>query len=386
MTSPMRRSSPTRRSRWTSKAAIVTSSDDSAADDAPAVLALEEVRHDYGSVIAIEALSLSVSAGEVVCLLGPSGCGKTTALRIAAGLERLQQGRVLLDGAVIADPSREMPPERRNVGFLFQDYALFPHLSVAENVAFGLQNLSGRARKDRVAEVLLQVNLARAAERFPHELSGGQQQRVALARSMAPRPHVILLDEPFSSLDARMRDQVRDNTLHALNHSGAGTLMVTHDAEEAMFMADKIAVMRRGRLVQFGTPVELYCHPVNAFVAEFFGEVNRIAGIVQGGQVATPFGDLPSRDLGEGVEVDILVRPEALRLAPIHEGVDPNRAVRVIASRMLGRTSLIHLRIDLEDGQELHLHSRMPGRFLPPENAMLSVELDHSQAFVFPTN
>jgi len=366
--------------------AIATSADNAATDDAATVLALEDIRHDYGAVTAIESLNLSVSAEEVVCLLGPSGCGKTTALRIAAGLERLQHGRVLLDGAIIADPTHEMPPERRNVGFLFQDYALFPHLSVAENVAFGLQALSGGARKERVAEVLQQVNLIRAAGRFPHELSGGQQQRVALARSMAPRPHVILLDEPFSSLDARMRDQVRDNTLHALKQSGAGTLMVTHDAEEAMFMADKIAVMRRGRLVQFGSPVELYCHPINAFVAEFFGEVNCIHGTAQGGRVATPFGDLPARELDEGAEVDVLVRPEALRLVPIHEGLDPNRAVRVIASKMLGRTSLIHLRIDYKDGEELHLHSRMPGRFLPPENAMLSIELDHSQAFVFPIN
>jgi len=366
--------------------AIATSSEGAAKDGAPAILALEEIHHKYGAVTAIEALSLSVAAGEVVCLLGPSGCGKTTALRIAAGLERLQQGRVLLDGSVIADPGRELPPERRNMGFLFQDYALFPHLSVANNVAFGLQNLSGRARTERVDEVLEEVNLIRARERFPHELSGGQQQRVALARSLAPRPHVILLDEPFSSLDARMRDQVRDNTLHALKQSGAGTLMVTHDAEEAMFMADKIAVMRRGRLVQFGSPVELYCHPVNAFVVEFFGEVNRLPGTVTGGRVATPLGDLPSRDLAEGAAVDVLVRPEALRLGHIHEGVDPSRAVKVIASRMLGRTSLIHLCINAANGEELHLHSRMPGRFLPPENAMLSVELDHAQAFVFPTN
>ena len=362
---------------------------DGLAADSPAesaVLALEDVRHSYGDVAAIQSLSLSVAAGEVVCLLGPSGCGKTTALRIAAGLEKIQHGRVLLDGNVIADLIRDLPPERRNMGFLFQDYALFPHLSVAENVAFGLQGFSGNGRQARVEEVLQQVTLANAADRFPHELSGGQQQRAALARSLAPRPHVILLDEPFSSLDARMRDKVRDNTLHALKQSGAGTLMVTHDAEEAMFMADKIAVMRRGRLVQFGSPVELYCHPLDAFVAEFFGEVNRISGTVEGGRVATPFGDLPSRDLEEGAAVDVLVRPEALRLAPIHEGLDPSRAVKVIAARMLGRTSLIHLRITSMTGQELHLHSRMPGRFLPPENASLSVELDYSQAFVFPIN
>ena len=160
--------------------------------------------------------------------------------------------------------------------------------------------------------------------------------------------------------------------------------MVTHDAEEAMFMADKIAVMRHGRLVQFGSPVELYHHPINAFVAEFFGEVNRLPGTVEGGQVTTPFGDLPSRYLGEGAVVDVLVRPEALRLGPVHESIDPSCVVKVIASRMLGRTSLIHLCINAASGEELHLHSRMPGSFLPPENAMLSVELDHAQTFIFP--
>lgn len=366
--------------------AIPTSSRESIAADASAVLGLEEIRHEYGEVTAIDLLSLSVAEGEVVCLLGPSGCGKTTALRIAAGLERLQRGRVLLDGSVIADSTRELPPERRNIGFLFQDYALFPHLDVADNVAFGLREMSGQERTKRVDEVLEEVNMTRARERFPHELSGGQQQRVALARSLAPRPHVILLDEPFSSLDARMRDQVRDNALHALKQSGAGTLMVTHDAEEAMFMADKIAVMRSGRLVQFGSPVELYCHPVNAFVAEFFGEVNHLVGTVQDGQVTTPFGDLLSCDLAEGASVDVLVRPEALRLVPIDEGAGPTGAVQVIASRMLGRTSLIHLRIHAANGEELHLHSRMPGRFLPSESAVFSVELDHAQAFVFPKN
>ena len=350
----------------------------------PAILELENVSHRYGDVVAIESLSLSVAEGQVVCLLGPSGCGKTTALRVAAGLERLQRGRVRLDGAVIADETKDLPPERRNLGFLFQDYALFPHLNVAENVAFGLQGVGAAERRERVAEVLDQVTLGDAAGRYPHELSGGQQQRVALARSLAPRPHVILLDEPFSSLDARMRDRVRDSTLHALKQSGAGTLMVTHDAEEAMFMADRIAVMRDGRLVQHGTPVEVYCSPANAFVAEFFGEVNRISGTVDGGKVQTPFGDLPARDLAHGTPVDILIRPEALGLAPIHEGLDPRRAVQVEAARMLGRTSLIHLSIPLPTGRKLHLHSRMPGRFLPPERTLLSVELDRSQAFVFP--
>lgn len=349
-----------------------------------AVIALESIGHCFDSVTAIEELTLSVGSGEVVCLLGPSGCGKTTALRIVAGLEALQQGRVLLNGEVVSDRDCNRPPETRNVGFLFQDYALFPHLTVAGNVGFGLQRLGAQERRLRVAEVLDQVVLGDHAARYPHELSGGQQQRAALARALAPKPSLILLDEPFSGLDARMRDQVRDQTLHALKLSGAATLMVTHDAEEAMFMADRIAVMRAGRLVQFGTPVELYCHPRDAFVAEFFGEVNRLPGVVRNGQVGTPFGALPARRIDDGIAVDILIRPEALRLSAIHEGVDPKQTVTVIASRMLGRTSLIHLSVEQRDGKELHLHSRMTGRFLPPEGAILAVELDSDQAFIFP--
>jgi iron(III) transport system ATP-binding protein len=355
-----------------------------AADTGPRVIALEAIQHRYDDVVAIAELTLSVDAGEVVCLLGPSGCGKTTALRIVAGLEALQQGRVMLNGAIVADDGCDMPPESRKVGFLFQDYALFPHLTVAGNVGFGLRRLSAAARRERVAEALEQVVLGKHAARYPHELSGGQKQRVALARALAPKPALILLDEPFTGLDARMRDRVRDQTLHALKKSGAATLMVTHDAEEAMFMADRIAVMRAGRLIQFGPPVELYCHPKNAFVAEFFGEVNRLPGIARSGKVMTPFGALPARGLKEGDAADILIRPEALRLSPIHEGVDPKQAVTVVASRMLGRTSLIHLCICRQTGQELHLHSRMPGRFLPPENAILAVDLDRDQAFVFP--
>ena len=176
----------------------------------PPVVALEHIRHVFGHMVAIDDLSLSIDRGEVVCLLGPSGCGKTTALRIAAGLEALQEGRVLLNGAVVADGVRDLPPEHRRVGFLFQDYALFPHMTVAGNVAFGLSDLSAAERRARVAEALAQVVLGDCAGRYPHELSGGQQQRVALARNLAPRPALVLLDEPFSGLDARMREKPDD--------------------------------------------------------------------------------------------------------------------------------------------------------------------------------
>ena len=368
-------------------------------------LTLDHVSHAFGALRAVDDVSLSVEAGELVCLLGPSGCGKTTVLRLAAGLETLQQGRVLMGGRVVADGSVQLPPEDRSVGLVFQDYALFPHLSVEDNVAFGLRGLAAAARKARVGDALRKVGMAGSAKTFPHTLSGGQQQRVALARALAPAPRLMLLDEPFSGLDSQLRHQVRDETLHVLKQSGAATLMVTHDPEEAMFMADRIALMRRGRIVQVGRPSDLYCAPADAFVAGFFGEINRFDGVVSGDRVVTPFGDVAAPDLGDGTAVEILIRPEALRLQPLPAasgstsgsaggpaGVPPAGAARVLASRMLGRSSLVHLSVDRrcengaggEEGDHLHLHARIPGRFLPAENDRLAVHLDRSQTFVFP--
>jgi iron(III) transport system ATP-binding protein len=366
----------------------------SAHDTVTLALALDRVTHHYGRLRAVDAVSLTIRPGEVVCLLGPSGCGKSTVLRIAAGLEELQQGRVLMDGRVVADGAGALPPEQRGVGLVFQDYALFPHLTVLDNVGFGLHHLPAEERRRRALDALTQVGMAASAAAFPHTLSGGQQQRVALARALAPGPKVMLLDEPFSGLDARLRDQVRDDTLHVLKSSGTATLMVTHDPEEAMFMADRIAVMRDGAIVQEGTPAELYFHPVSAFVAAFFSQVNRIQSTVAGGAAATPFGPVPAPGLAEGSPVEVLIRPEALRLAaldqgegltPAGQGAGGEAAVgKVIAARLLGRTSLIHLCAGDFQGDHLHLHARMPGRFLPAEDALVNVTLDRAQAFVFP--
>lgn len=343
-------------------------------------LVLTGLRHRYGSVLAVDDVSLSVRAGEVVCLLGPSGCGKSTVLRIAAGLELPQEGTVTIASRVMTGDGVTVPPEDRGVGLVFQDFALFPHLDVGANVGFGLTGMDSAGRGARIRDVLASVGMEAFAARYPHTLSGGQQQRVALARALASNPAVVLLDEPFSGLDARLRDKVRDQTLHALKGSGAATLMVTHDAEEAMFMADRIAAMREGRIVQTGTPDALYCSPASAYVAELFGEVNRLCCRVRDGMVPTPFGELRGEGLAEGGEALVLIRPEALRLSQA-----PGEPVaRVIAARMLGRTSLVHLSVHCLDGTELHLHARSPGRFLPDEGQELSVSLDSSQAFVFP--
>jgi iron(III) transport system ATP-binding protein len=352
----------------------------------PAALEITELSHGFGKVAAVNEFSLSVAVGEVVCLLGPSGCGKTTLLRLVAGLERVQQGRIAIGGTIVAAPDRHLPPEDRAVGLVFQDYALFPHLTVAENVAFGLLGVGEAERKTRIGEILARAGLTELAGRYPHALSGGQQQRVALARALAPKPPLILLDEPFSGLDARLRDQVRDATLHLLKQSGQTTLMVTHDAEEAMFMADRIAVMRAGRNVQTDRPDALYYHPATAFVTEFFSDVNRLKGVVRAGRVQTPFGGLEARGMADGADAQILIRPEALKLSRPdgQPRQDDTAEARVLAARMLGRTSLVHLCTCRQSGEELHLHARVPGRFLPEEETVLCVALDRAQAFVFP--
>jgi iron(III) transport system ATP-binding protein len=347
-------------------------------------LEMRGVSHRFGAQRVLSDVSLSVAPGELLCLLGPSGCGKSTLLRIAAGLETLQEGSVLLDGMSIAEPGAAVPPEQRGIGLVFQDYALFPHLNVVDNVAFGLAGWPAAARKARVAEILASVGMAEQAQAWPHTLSGGQQQRVALARALAPKPRVVLMDEPFSGLDARLREAIRDDTLHVLKRSGAATLMVTHDPEEAMFMADRVAVMQAGHIEQDAAPERVYAAPASAFVARFFGQTNEYRAIVAGGVAQTPLGPVAADGFADGTAVCVLVRPEGIRLSPTAETGAP---AKVIAARLLGRSSWIHLCLgtagaeNAEDHQ--HLHARAPGRFLPPEGDVVGIEIDPSQVFVF---
>jgi len=342
-------------------------------------LVFSGIRHAYGDHEVLRGIDLAVAPGEIVCLLGASGCGKTTLLRLAAGLEPLQSGRIELGGQVIAEPGRDVPPERRGVGFVFQDYALFPHLTVAENVAFGLRFAPRGERGWRVADALARVGLEAFQNAFPHMLSGGQQQRVALARALAPRPAVLLLDEAFASLDARLREQVRDDTLHVLQTSGIATLIVTHDSEEAMFMGDRIALMREGRILQLGPPETLYFAPTDRYVATFLGEVNRLPGRVKAGRAETVLGSLPAPGLADGAPAEVLVRPEGLRL-----GLESAPEGEVEACRLLGATTLVHLAMADGAGGLLHLHARLPpGRRLA-RGERVTVGIDPERAFVFP--
>ncbi|CAA6606316.1 Spermidine/putrescine import ATP-binding protein PotA [Rhodospirillaceae bacterium LM-1] len=342
-------------------------------------LIMDQVSCAYGETRVVDNVSFAVRPGELLCLLGPSGCGKTTTLRMAAGLENPVEGRIILNGQVVGGGGVHVPPEKRSVGFLFQDYALFPHINVLANVAFGILDKTQAERRERAMEMLKQVGMENYAEAWPHQLSGGQMQRVALARALAPKPMLMLLDEPFSGLDKRLRDQIRDETLHVLKSSGVCVLMVTHDPEEAMFMADRIAIMRGGRIVQIGEPEELYRRPAASFVASFFGEVNRIPAKVKGGAVNSPFGAFPAPGFKDGDQVDLVIRPEALSLELGDHGI-----ATVLVSHMLGRSNLIHMRVDSEQGAPIHLHARTTGPLPHIEGARVSIKLDRSQAYVFP--
>lgn len=344
---------------------------------APA-LSLDRVTHDYGKVRAVADLSLSVAPGEVVCLLGPSGCGKSTVLRLSAGLEEVQAGTVAIGGDVVGAPGRHVPPESRHVGLVFQDFALFPHLTICNNVGFGLRSNDAREWRAEIMAALGDVGLAHAEQAYPHMLSGGEQQRVALARALAPKPRLLLLDEPFSGLDTRLREQVRDVTLEALRKSGTATLMVTHDAEEAMFMADRIVVMRSGGIVQEGSPIDLYRHPSSLFVAAFFGEVNRLSGKARSGRVETCLGPVPT-GLPEGSAVEVALRPEALRVDLRADGGFP---ARVVSAHPLGRSTRLVLALD--DGQRLR--ARIWGLHQPAPGTPVTIALDPAQAFVFPAD
>jgi len=346
---------------------------------------MEGIVHAFDEHAVIAGVSLEVRRGELACLLGPSGCGKTTLLRLAAGLERLQRGRVVIDGEVVAHAANghHVPPERRRVGLMFQDYALFPHLTLAENVRFGLGGPSATAF--RVEEAMARIGLESFAQAYPHTLSGGQQQRVALLRVLAPGPRVLLLDEPFSDLDVNRRVQVREATLELLKESGAATLMVTHDPEEAMFMADRILVMDAGRIVQSGSPFDIYFHPASAFVAELFGPVNRLPGTVRGQAVDTPIGRFDAPGLADGSRVEVLVRVEGLEARPHGtDGDPPPIRARVVSSRLLGRSSHLSLRVPAGDGPGVALQCRVPGVLLPDPGETVGLDVDRGQSFVFP--
>ncbi|MEM8957829.1 MAG: ABC transporter ATP-binding protein [Pseudomonadota bacterium] len=359
-------------------------------ETAPPRLEVRNLGCSFGGVPVVSDVSLSLRAGEVLCMLGPSGCGKSTTLRLIAGVETPDAGEILLDGEVIDGPDKSLPPEERSVGLMFQDFALFPHLTVAENVAFGLRGPKA-GQHARVRELLERVRLTQFTDVYPHRLSGGEQQRVALARALAPRPRVMLMDEPFSGLDNRLRDGIRDETLDLLKEEGTAVVMVTHEPEEAMRMADRIALMRAGRIVQMGAPYIVYNNPVDRAAAAFFSDINVIRGTVDGALVATPFGEFLAPGCPEGSEVDIVIRPQHLGLdfdrngagpLPTPETGLPARG-RVTRARYIGRESLVEFEMD---GDGSKLQAVVPGVFMPKRGTALWLMMRRDRCHVFPVH
>ena len=307
---------------------------------------LENLVRRYGAVTALDGLSLTIAPGELVALLGPSGCGKTTALRLLAGLEQSDEGRVMIAGEDVTD----LPVNKRNIGMVFQAYSLFPHMVAWENVAFGLQmrHVGTAERKKRALDMLELVGLGRFANRYASQMSGGQQQRVALARALAINPQVLLLDEPLSALDAKVRSRLRDEIRRVQLEVGITTLFVTHDQEEALAIADRVGVMQAGKLEQLGPPTLVYSRPATPFVADFVGLTNRIPGEVKNGSVEVRGSELPlvQRDVPTGAAI-ALVRPEAVTIAGGADGDSGPLVGTVIAVAFLGAISRVT--VDLGD-------------------------------------
>jgi iron(III) transport system ATP-binding protein len=291
------------------------------------MLTIDSISVHYGATRAVDDISLDVGRGEIVCLLGPSGSGKSTLLRAIAGVELPTTGRIRIDNQEVTGPKTFVEPQQRQVGMVFQDYALFPHLRVDANIAFGL-----RRGDARVAALIDRLGLTELATKFPHELSGGERQRVALARAMAPKPRVLLMDEPFSSLDSRLRGDVRRRAVEFVRESGTTTVIVTHDPDEAMRIADRIALLDRGRLIQIDTPEALYREPVSLFAAEFFSDVATLPGVGRDGYLETRLGRFATRGITDDARAVACVRPQHWKLASDGKGVSG----RIVASEYGG--------------------------------------------------
>ena len=326
----------------------------SAKSETKSVLAVDSVTRNYGAVQAVASISLGMTEGEIVALVGHSGSGKSTLLRLIAGLEHPTSGSITIEGREVCGGSRFIPPEERGVGMMFQDYALFPHLSVVDNVRFGLNKIPRREAIERARAALDRIGLGPRADAYPHTLSGGEQQRVALARALLPAPRILLMDEPFSNLDRRTRDHIRDETAAILREGGTTAILVTHDPDDAMRMADRIMLMESGRIAQGGTAEELYRRPGSLLVARFFADFNEIDATVRNGRVATAIGSFAAPGLSDGQQATICVRPHDLALRAPGSGSIP--AV-LVARAFVGDELLLSLAVP---GLDRHLQARAP--------------------------
>lgn len=342
---------------------------------------INNLSHSINNHEILKNINLELEKDKIACILGPSGCGKTTLLKLIAGLEKTQKGEILLNDTVVSSSSHHLETEKRKIGFLFQDYALFPHLTVRENLNFAINNKTIIHNIDEIIEI---IKLPDSLQKYPHELSGGEQQRVALARSIISQPNFLLLDEPFSSLDLNLKEEIRDDTLHLLQKSNVTVLIVTHDPFEAMFIANKIYIMKKGgEIIQSGSPQDLYNKPISSYVAGFFGETNKFKGVVKNFQVQTPIGNIKTSHNLESKKVEVHIRPQGVKLIQESTPVNGIKGT-VVASRLMGEYSFVHLSVLDEKNDIVHVHSHMPTSFYPDRSSAVGIEIDLNQTFIFP--
>ncbi|MCC2095470.1 MAG: ABC transporter ATP-binding protein [Hyphomicrobiales bacterium] len=341
-------------------------------------LEIGNVSQRFGATVALDEVSLTVEAGETVCLLGHSGCGKTTMLRVAAGIEKPDRGTVRLGGRLVTGRGVFVPPEARGIGLMFQDYALFPHLTIAGNVKFGLSALPASKANAIASEALERVGLARYGDDYPHMLSGGEQQRVALARALAPGPGILLMDEPFSNLDQRTRESIREETMMLLRQSSTTCVVVTHDPIEAMSIADRIVLMRKGVIVQTGTPEDIYCRPATLFAARYFCDLNEIPGEASANTVRTPIGVFtPANPVADGPCL-VGIRPQAISL--VIAGTE-NLEGTVLSRRFLGESDAVTIAVE---GLANPLHAHLPTGYAPAPGEQSGIRIDPAGILAFP--
>ncbi len=341
---------------------------------------ITNLSHTIGNKEILKNINFTLSKDSISCILGPSGSGKTSLLKLIAGLERVQNGSIKINSKEVSSKSKHLPTEKRNIGFLFQDYALFPHLTVKQNLEYPINY---KTSPHTIEDIIKLIKLPNSLNKYPHELSGGEQQRVALARSIISNPDILLLDEPFSSLDLNLREDVRDDTLHLLQKSNVSVIIVTHDPFEAMFISNQINIMdTTGKIVQSGSPAELYNNPANSYVAEFFGETNRFEGVVKNGQIITPVGKISAPKELENKNVKIHIRPRGIRLNKQPTPVNGIKGT-VMASKLMGSFSFIHLSVLDKDNEIVHIHSHMPADFNPKQSSAVEIEIDQKQTFIF---
>ena len=331
----------------------------------------------------LDNINLSIPINKVVCLVGPSGCGKTSLLRAISGLDNFSSGRISFDNKIISKPNYSVPTENRNIGLVFQESNLFPHLNVFKNVSFGSKKKKYKDIQKETFEILKKIGLPHYANVYPHQLSGGQKQLIAIARSLLTKPKLIMMDEPFANLDERLKNKIRDITLHLLQKTFTTALIITHDPDDAMFMGDFIAIMNNGKILQFDTPENIYNNPSSSFVARFFGETLSIKSKVNNKKAKTIFGPINITNSKNGKEIEIVFRSEAFNIT---KNKSKNRTKkiksRIIAVRYISDNSYLHLDI-LNNSFKKHIHIKVPGKFIPPKNKICYINIGKKNFFVF---